>query len=135
MLGRGVFPAALGRPPFDLIGLERLALRGSGTIGLRKCAFAWRKSSGNSDPVYAQDACSWGQGRARGICGNAGTTAISLATKLIEDCLTGELPDLDALTKVVDLPVCYDEEFALDLREAAERCGLTSADVVARHSR
>ena len=35
----------------------------------------------------------------------------------------------------VELPVCYGGEFGPDLEEVAARCGLSAAEVVARHSR
>lgn len=57
-----------------------------------------------------------------------------LVAELIEHCLAAELPDLDALTRTVELPVCYHERFAPDLAEVAERCGLTSGEVVAKHA-
>lgn len=63
----------------------------------------------------------------------AGASAISLVADLIENCLAGHLPELDAVTRTVELPVCYDEKFAFDLREVAERCGLTPAEVVEKH--
>jgi inhibitor of KinA len=63
-----------------------------------------------------------------------GSAPLSLAAELIEDCLAEELPDLDALTRAVELPVCYEKEFAPDLEEVAERCKLTPGEVVAKHA-
>jgi inhibitor of KinA len=63
-----------------------------------------------------------------------GEAAVGLATALIEDCLAGDLPDLDALTRTIELPVCYEEDFAPDLAEVAERCKLTPAEVVEKHA-
>ena len=36
---------------------------------------------------------------------------------------------------VIDIPVCYDAEFAFDLEEVARRAGLSSSEVVDLHSR
>ncbi|HEX7055525.1 MAG TPA: 5-oxoprolinase subunit PxpB [Burkholderiales bacterium] len=63
-----------------------------------------------------------------------GATPAALAAALIDECLAAPLPDLDALTRTVELPVCYDERFAPDLREVAERCGLAPVEVAARHA-
>jgi inhibitor of KinA len=35
---------------------------------------------------------------------------------------------------LVEVPVCYDAEFALDLETVAQHCGLSPNDVVARHA-
>jgi inhibitor of KinA len=42
----------------------------------------------------------------------------------------GELPT----AAIVEIPVCYDREFAFDLEEVAQRAGLPSAEVVDLHS-
>lgn len=39
-----------------------------------------------------------------------------------------------ARTRLVEVPVCYDREFALDLETVAQHCGLSPNDVVARHA-
>ena len=36
--------------------------------------------------------------------------------------------------RLVEVPVCYDVEFALDLELVAQHCGLSPNDVVARHA-
>jgi inhibitor of KinA len=36
--------------------------------------------------------------------------------------------------RVVEIPVCYEDEFALDLPEVAQHCGLQRDDVVKRHA-
>ena len=40
-----------------------------------------------------------------------------------------------AAGRVVEVPVCYDPEFALDIVEVAERSGIAPEDIAARHSR
>lgn len=59
---------------------------------------------------------------------------LELARELIEQCLAGELPKLDEFSRTVELPVCYDADFAPDLAEVAERCGLSRDEVVRRHA-
>lgn len=64
----------------------------------------------------------------------AGRALLAAAEGLIESCLAQELPDLDQLTRTVELPVCYEGEHAPDLAEVARRCGLGAAEVVRRHA-
>ena len=54
--------------------------------------------------------------------------------KLVLECLEAGLPDLDALTRTVELPVCYDAEFALDAEEVARQCGVAVPDVARLHA-
>lgn len=50
------------------------------------------------------------------------------------------LPDTDAIkprsgtARTIDVPVCYEDEFAPDLREVAWHAGLSAQEVVRRHS-
>lgn len=37
-------------------------------------------------------------------------------------------------SRVIEIPVCYDREFGLDLRQLAERAGIAAADIVSRHA-
>lgn len=80
-------------------------------------------------PALASLAIHFDRGKLR-----RGSAPAVLAAQLIDDCLAGELPDLDALTRAVELPVCYDERFAPDLQEVAERCSLTPAQIVEKHA-
>jgi KipI family sensor histidine kinase inhibitor len=64
----------------------------------------------------------------------AGASPVAMATALIGDCLAKELPDLDAVTRTIELPVCYEGDFAPDLAEVAERCKLSAKEVVRRHA-
>ena len=45
------------------------------------------------------------------------------------------LPDADDLGREVEVPVCYDAEFALDLAEVAEKTRLPAEEVVRRARR
>lgn len=63
-----------------------------------------------------------------------GGSPVAMATALIADCLAKELPDLDKLTRTIELPVCYEADLAPDLEEVAERCGLGVEEVVRRHA-
>ena len=42
--------------------------------------------------------------------------------------------DVDLTSRIVELPVCYDAEFAPDLADVATRCGLSVGDVVRLHA-
>jgi KipI family sensor histidine kinase inhibitor len=64
----------------------------------------------------------------------AGGAPLALAKALIETCLAEPLPDLDTVARTIELPVCYDGDLAPDLAEVAQRCGLTSEEVVRRHA-
>ncbi|HEY9448016.1 MAG TPA: 5-oxoprolinase subunit PxpB [Burkholderiales bacterium] len=59
---------------------------------------------------------------------------LAAASALIAECLSCGLPDLDQVTRTVELPVCYEGELAPDIQEVAERCGLTVAEVARRHA-
>jgi KipI family sensor histidine kinase inhibitor len=59
---------------------------------------------------------------------------LAMASALIDDCLGKELPDLDELTRTVELPVCYEGEFAPDLDEVAQLCKLSRDEVVRLHA-
>lgn len=63
-----------------------------------------------------------------------GRSPLEAAGELIEKCLAGELPELDEFARAVDLPVCYEPEFALDLAEVAGRCGVPAEEFVRRHA-
>src|SRR6478752_382780 len=58
---------------------------------------------------------------------------LEAAAALVKDCLAKKLPNLDDLARTVELPVCYETEFAPDLAEVAERCKLKVEDVIRRH--
>ena len=53
---------------------------------------------------------------------------------LVKDCLARRLPSLDDLARTVEVPVCYDTEFAPDIAEVAERCKVTVEEVIRRHA-
>ena len=61
-----------------------------------------------------------------------GASALDAARKLITDCLADGSPDPD--TRTIELPVCYEGEFAPDLEEVASRCKLTASEVVRIHA-
>lgn len=54
--------------------------------------------------------------------------------QLVLECLDAGLPDVDSMTRTVELPVCYDTEFALDIDEVASRCGVAVPDVARLHA-
>src|SRR3954467_10363340 len=58
---------------------------------------------------------------------------VEAAAALIKECLARKLPDLSELARTVEVPVCYDAEFAPDLAEVAERCKLPVEETMRRH--
>lgn len=56
------------------------------------------------------------------------------AAELVEQCMKKGLPDADDLGRDVEVPVCYDAEFALDLAEVAEKLKLSPEEVTRRHA-
>jgi inhibitor of KinA len=56
------------------------------------------------------------------------------AADLVEQCLEDGLPSAEAVGRSIEVPVCYDPEFALDLAEIAERARLSREDVVRHHA-
>ncbi|MBS0338213.1 MAG: 5-oxoprolinase subunit PxpB [Proteobacteria bacterium] len=58
---------------------------------------------------------------------------LDAAAALVKDCLSRRLPNLDDLARTVEVPVCYDTEFAPDLAEVAERCKLKVEEAIRRH--
>src|SRR5262245_21884011 len=42
---------------------------------------------------------------------------LNAASELVEACMKKGLPDAEELGREVEVPVCYDDEFALDLKE------------------
>lgn len=63
-----------------------------------------------------------------------GAAPLATAGALIGECLARPLPDLDEHTRTIELPVCYEGEFAPDLAEVAERCGVSEAEVARLHA-
>ncbi len=58
---------------------------------------------------------------------------LDAAAALIKDCLAKRLPNLDDLARTVEVPVCYEADFAPDLAKVAERCKLRVEDAIRRH--
>jgi len=57
-----------------------------------------------------------------------------VAAELVERCLKEGLPPAEDLGRDVEVPVCYDKLFALDLEEVAAKTGVSTDEVVARHA-
>ncbi|HEY2337771.1 MAG TPA: 5-oxoprolinase subunit PxpB [Burkholderiales bacterium] len=55
------------------------------------------------------------------------------AAELVELCMKKGLPDADDLGREVEVPVCYDAEFALDMGEITERLKISSEEIINRH--
>ena len=56
------------------------------------------------------------------------------ATQLVEQCMKKGLPDADDLGRDVEVPVCYEAEFALDMKELSEKIKLSPEEIAHRHA-
>jgi KipI family sensor histidine kinase inhibitor len=56
------------------------------------------------------------------------------AAELVELCMKKGLPDAADLGRRIEVPVCYDAEFALDLAEVAEKTRLPAEEIARRHA-
>jgi len=56
------------------------------------------------------------------------------AGQLVEQCMKKGLPDADDLGRDVEVPVCYDAEFALDMKELSEKLKLAPEEIARRHA-
>src|SRR3954471_10082088 len=56
------------------------------------------------------------------------------AAELVEQCMKKGLPDADDVGRDVDVPVCYDAEFALDMKELSEKLKLVAEEIAQRHA-
>src|SRR5262245_52727403 len=72
--------------------------------------------------------------RALMVCYDPVTTTRAAVQPAIEALLAGDLEHA-APTRTLSIPCCYDDpEFAPDLADVAQRTGLTTEDVIARHA-
>lgn len=56
------------------------------------------------------------------------------AANLVADCLKEGLPDGKDVLRTVEVPVCYEREFAPDIEEVAKKAGLSADEVARRHA-
>ncbi|HEV7476240.1 MAG TPA: 5-oxoprolinase subunit PxpB [Burkholderiales bacterium] len=59
---------------------------------------------------------------------------LKAATELVEQCMKKGLPDADDLGRGVEVPICYDAEFALDLADLAQRLKISPEEIIKRHA-
>src|SRR3954471_12622042 len=59
---------------------------------------------------------------------------VETASDVVEQCLKAGLPRSDDVLRTVQVPVCYDEEFAPDLKELSAKTKLSAAEIVELHS-
>jgi inhibitor of KinA len=59
---------------------------------------------------------------------------LKAAAELVELCMRKGLPDADELGRRIEVPVCYDAEFALDMKEVAEKTKLQADEIARRHA-
>ena len=59
---------------------------------------------------------------------------LEVAAELIERCLKEGLPPAAEVGRDVEVPVCYEREFAPDLEEVAKKTGVAPEEVAARHA-
>ncbi len=60
--------------------------------------------------------------------------ALHAAANLVADCLKEGLPDVDAVQRTVDVPVCYEPQYAPDIEEVAKKAGVSVDEVARRHA-
>jgi KipI family sensor histidine kinase inhibitor len=58
---------------------------------------------------------------------------LEAAADVVDQCLKAGLPRSDDVLRTVQVPVCYDEEFALDIEEIARKTKLSVAEVQKLH--
>jgi len=56
------------------------------------------------------------------------------AAELVEQCMKKGLPDADDVGRDVEVPICYDAEFALDLADVSQRLKISPEEIVKRHA-
>ncbi len=59
---------------------------------------------------------------------------LEAAAELVKDAIRKGLPDEEAVGRYVEVPVCYEEEFAPDLQEISEKTGLSKSEIRQRHA-
>ncbi|OGA79121.1 MAG: hypothetical protein A3G81_00200 [Betaproteobacteria bacterium RIFCSPLOWO2_12_FULL_65_14] len=60
--------------------------------------------------------------------------ALHAAANLVADCLKEGLPDGEDLLRTIEVPVCYEPQYATDLEEVAKKTGLSAEEVARRHA-
>ncbi len=60
--------------------------------------------------------------------------ALHAAANLIADCLKEGLPDADDVLRTVEVPVCYEAQYAPDIEEVAKKAGVPAEEVARRHA-
>ena len=60
--------------------------------------------------------------------------ALAAALNVVSECLREGLPKAGDVLRTIDVPVCYEPEFALDLAEVAARSALTVDEAIALHA-
>ncbi len=58
---------------------------------------------------------------------------LELAAELVAQCLKKGLPAAKEFESEIEVPVCYEAEFAPDIEEVSKKTGLAAAEVVKRH--
>lgn len=61
-------------------------------------------------------------------------SVVDAAAALVESCLASGLPGATDLLRTVEVPVCYEPEFAPDMDEVSKKVNLSGEEIAARHS-
>jgi inhibitor of KinA len=59
---------------------------------------------------------------------------VETASDVVDQCLKAGLPRSDDLLRTVQVPVCYEEEFAPDMKEVSAKSKMTASEVARLHS-
>lgn len=61
-------------------------------------------------------------------------TSFKVLSKQIEDLTSkSESTDLELNSKIIEIPVCYEAPYALDMNEVSEKTGLTQQEIIDTH--
>lgn len=63
-----------------------------------------------------------------------GGKPLEAAAQLIEECLKAGLPKEGELVRTIEVPVCYEPQYGLDLAEVAKSTKVPAADIGALHA-
>jgi len=60
--------------------------------------------------------------------------ALEAAAIVVQECMKEKLPESEAAARTVEVPVCYEREFAPDIEEVARQVNLPVEEVAVRHA-
>lgn len=64
----------------------------------------------------------------------AGTSAFEIVKKIVEEKLQQAIPPVETVERLIKIPVCYDEEFALDIHELSVAKNISIERIIKIHT-